>query len=402
MTSTIPDEVTSHDVVVVGARCAGSATALLLARAGHDVLLVDKARLPSDRLSTHAIARGGVVQLRRWGLLDAVLETGAPPIRRVAFHLDGEVKRHTVKPTAGVDMLLAPRRIHLDGVLADAAVRAGAELCTGRTVLAVVRDPHGRVVGVRARTPDGAVHEHRARLVIGADGMHSRMAALLGAARQEWHAPGETTYYGYVSGVDWQGFEFHVASAAFAGMFTTHHGHGCVWLSRPSALLADVATAGAERPGAWQRALDASVPDLGERVRAGALTEPVRGATRLPQHLRVPVGPGWALVGDAAYHKDPITGHGITDAFRDADLLATAADDALRHPHREAAALLGYHRQRDRLSRDVFELTRAIAGFPEPQALMALQIRLSGALEEEALTLAARAAPRWAADASAA
>src|SRR6476620_1664849 len=184
-------EVQSHDVVVVGARVAGAATALLLARSGHDVLLVDKASLPRDTLSTHSLVRGGVVQLARWGLLDEVLASGAPAIRSVRFHEHGPGAgaplRRTVKERAGVDLMLAPRRYVLDEILADAAVRAGATLRTGTTVTDVRRDAHGRVVGVVGRDRDGTSFESRARIVVGADGVRSRMARLLGARVLEEH-----------------------------------------------------------------------------------------------------------------------------------------------------------------------------------------------------------------------
>src|SRR5215207_5582909 len=182
-----------YDVVVVGARCAGAATAMLLARAGHDVLLLDQAVLPSDTNSTHALARGGVVQLARWGLLEEVLDSGAPAIRSVAFHrYDGEAAgtvRRTVKTRAGVDLLLAPRRHVLDAILARAAVHAGAELHDRTAVTGLVRDTEGRVCGVTIKGPDRVPRSVSTRLVIGADGVRTRMAHLMRAATLEEHPP---------------------------------------------------------------------------------------------------------------------------------------------------------------------------------------------------------------------
>src|SRR5215213_1625862 len=137
-----------HDVVVVGARVAGSATAMLLARLGRDVVVVDQASFPSDTVSTHSIARSGVVQLRRWGLLDQVLESGAPAIRQVTFSAAGESVTRTIKHKAGVDFVMAPRRYVLDTILAGAAERAGAQLRPGVTVTGVRRDASGRAVGI--------------------------------------------------------------------------------------------------------------------------------------------------------------------------------------------------------------------------------------------------------------
>src|SRR4051794_20725484 len=158
-----------HDVVVVGARCAGGATAMLLARLGYDVVVVDRATFPSDTVSTHAIARGGVVQLDRWGLLDAVLASGAPAIREVSFHRDGDVSVRPIKDRAGIDLLVNPRRYVLDSILLAAAERSGARVRTGVTVDDVVRDRTGRVTGVVGRDHDRRPVELQGRFVIGAD-----------------------------------------------------------------------------------------------------------------------------------------------------------------------------------------------------------------------------------------
>src|SRR5205814_1515061 len=120
-----------HDVVVVGARAAGAATALLLARLGHDVVFVDRAVFPADTVSTHQIARPGVVQLHRWGLLDAVVDSGAPALRQVTLSADGASITRKIKDKSGVDLLVAPRRHVLDMLVAEAAEAAGATLRSG-------------------------------------------------------------------------------------------------------------------------------------------------------------------------------------------------------------------------------------------------------------------------------
>src|SRR5262245_37430380 len=126
-----------HDVVIVGARVAGSATAMLLARLGYDVAVVDQATFPSDTVSTHSIARSGVVQLQRWGVLDEILDSGTPAIRQFTFHAGVESVTRPIKDKAGVDFLIAPRRYVLDTILAAAAERAGAALRPGVTVTGV-------------------------------------------------------------------------------------------------------------------------------------------------------------------------------------------------------------------------------------------------------------------------
>jgi len=383
-----------HDVVVVGARCAGTATAMLLARAGYDVVLVDRARLPSDTNSTHSLVRGGVVQLARWGLLDGVLATGAPPIRSVSFHRYGAHAptsiRMPVKEKAGVDHMLAPRRLVLDRILAEAATRAGATLLDRTTVRDVLRDRAGRVTGVTTTGPDGTRRRLAAKLVIGADGVHSRTARRVGAATTQKHPPAGSCLYTYVADVAWDGFEFHLADQAFAGVFPTNDDQACVWLMRPARHSEDVLSAGARRLNAWTQALYDTVPDLARRVASGTTTAPLRGAVGLPNHVRQAAGPGWALVGDAGYHRDPITGHGMTDAFRDAELLAEAAGRALSDPADERAAMSTYGRERDAALAETFRLTRALGDFPPASRFVELQAELSRALDVEAQALRAR------------
>jgi flavin-dependent dehydrogenase len=386
-------EVSHHDVVVVGARCAGSSTARLLAQRGHDVVVVDRADLPSDTLSTHGIARGGVVQLSRWGLLDEVLASGAPPVREVTFVTDAGETTRALKERAGVDLLVAPRRAVLDGILAEAAVAAGAELRTGTSATGLLRDDHGRVAGITTRTRGGAVRTLRARHVVAADGLRSTMAARLGAREHQSFTADIAIFYMYVDQVPWRGYEFHIAPRGFAGVFPTHDGAACVWLTRPTALLESVRGAGSGRVEALTAALSEVSPGLAQRVRSGRVVSPVRGTIAPPNYVREAAGPGWSLVGDAGYHRDPITGHGITDAFRDAELLADALDDALTGARSEQEALAAYGSARDDALSHTFRLTRELTRFPDPTRFVELQIELSEALEREAQQLASRPAP---------
>jgi flavin-dependent dehydrogenase len=338
--------------------------------------------------------RGGVVQLSRWGLLDDVLTSGAPPIRSVLFsqhpqQAGGQV-RLAVKDKAGVDLMLAPRRYILDAILAESAVRAGATLMAATTVTGVLRAADGRVTGIRVRRPDGSVGELTARLVVGADGVRSRMAELFGASVTASYEPGGACLYTYVGEVAWDGFEFHVADQAFAGVFPTHHGEAAVWLMRPTTLLAPVLAAGVARRDAWLDALETVAPDLASRVRRGRIAGQLRGTVGLPNHVCRAVGPGWALVGDAGYHRDPITGHGLTDAFRDAELLADATHRALVGPAGERDAMCEYELARDVAIRDTFRITRELGAFPAPARFVELQAELSRVLDVEARELAAR------------
>jgi len=384
------------DVIIVGARCAGAATAILLAGQGHDVLVVDRAAFPSDTLSTHAIARTGVVQLDKWGLLDDVLATGAPPIREAVFHTGPDIVRRPVKDRHGVDLMVAPRRHRLDPLLQDAAQRAGARLRTGVTITGVRRDATGRVTGVTGRDETSNPVELGARLVVGADGLRSRIARSVDAPMVEYRGADGAAHYSYFAG-DWSAMEYYVAPGAFAGIFPTNDGEACVWVCTPS----DDAIAARQRhrsPEAAFRSLLASAsPALVERLdREATPASGVRGMTRMPNQLRTAHGAGWALVGDAGYHRDAITGHGISDALRDAELLAHAVD-AVMGGAPETEALSRYQAARDRLLRPIFTLTCELATFPPPMRFVQAQRELSIAIDQQAGLLAASPGHPWSA-----
>ncbi|MGH9230608.1 MAG: NAD(P)/FAD-dependent oxidoreductase [Acidimicrobiales bacterium] len=388
----MPTSQRRHDVVVVGARAAGAATALLLARMGHDVAVLERAQFPSDTISTHSISRSGVVQLARWGLLDRVLASGAPAIRQVTFHAAGESVTRRVKHRAGVDHLVAPRRRVLDTIVADAAEAASANVRFGVTVTGV-RQEGGRVVGVTARDRAGEPLELDARFVVGADGLRSRVARSVGASVDVAGHSNGATHYAYYAGPIWGGNEFFLADGTFAGVFPTNDGEACIWVCS-SVDRAETTRRRASSPAdALDRMLAEAAPDLAARLRGGHRRSPLRGALRLPYQVRQAFGPGWALVGDAGYHRDAITGHGISDAFRDAELLAVALDRALRGEVYDTAALAGYQRQRNEALREIFDITCALASYPPMAEFVELQRRLSGAIEKEAAVLAARPIP---------
>jgi flavin-dependent dehydrogenase len=382
-----------HDVVVVGARVAGSATAMLLARLGHDVVVVDQASFPSDTVSTHSMARSGVVQLRRWGLLNEVLDSGAPPIRQVTFNAGGESISRTIKDKAGVDFLVAPRRYVLDTLLATAAEHAGVEVRPGVTATGLQRDGRGRVVGVSGRDRSGAPVEIGARHVIGADGLRSRVAELAGARVDQAGPAGGAAQYAYYTGGRWAGFEFFVAERSFTGVFPTHDGQACIWVCNPAVDARAVRRRAGSRAEAFDTLLQRSHPELVERLRHARRISPVQGMLRQPNQVRQAFGPGWALVGDAGYYRDAVTAYGMSDAFRDAELLAVALDQALGGNAEETTALAAYQHQRDQALREIFEITCRLAAYPPVPDFIGLQKQLSVAIDREAAALAARPVP---------
>jgi flavin-dependent dehydrogenase len=381
-----------YDVVVVGARCAGAATARLLAARGLRVALLDRTDPGRDPLSTHGIVRGGVVQLSRWGLLDRVLAAGAPPVREVTFGAPDGERTVPVKERAGVDLVVAPRRRVLDVLLVEAAAEAGVTVRTDVRVTGLLRDDARRVCGVAARTRAGHDFAVRARHVVGADGIRSTVADLVDARVRRSFDADVAIYYAYVAGAAWRGFEFHVADRSFAGVFPTHDDAGCVWVARPTHLLDGVRRAGSHRCDALLDALDRLASPLAARARAGRMVSGVRGTAGLPNYVREAHGPGWSLVGDAGYHRDPITGHGITDAFRDAELLADHLVAALAGQEPEECALAAYELDRNRALDETYRLTRALAAFPAPTRFVELQLQLAEVLDREATELASRSA----------
>jgi flavin-dependent dehydrogenase len=298
-----------------------------------------------------------------------------------------------LKDRAGVDLLVAPRRTHLDGILARAATAAGACVRTHTTVRGLVRDTDHRVTGVVARTADGDDVTYRARYVVGADGLRSSTASMFGAEVQQCFTGDVSTFYTYVDQVPWTGYELHVGRRSYAGVFPTHDGQAAVWLCQPTELAAEVRQAGSRRTDALLRAIADTAPALGERLRAGRVVARTRGIVSPPNYVRHAFGDGWALVGDAGYHRDPMTGHGITDAFRDAELLAEALHTALLDPVHEADALAEYQDRRDDALTEVFALTLALSRFPDTTRFVELQIELSEALDREAQLLASLPAP---------
>jgi 2-polyprenyl-6-methoxyphenol hydroxylase-like FAD-dependent oxidoreductase len=338
-----------YDAIVVGARVAGAATAMLLARRGARVLVVDHAQPGTDTMSTHALMRGAVFQLRKWGLLDTIASAGTPTIRRTSFLYGERALDVDLKPEHGVEALYAPRRFLLDATLAEAAAAAGAELRYGTSSTGLLRDEAGRVAGARLRTPSGATEEVHAALTIGADGRRSAVARHVGAQVTRAARHSVACAYQYLDGLPNRGYRWFFAPGASGGIIPTNDGLACVFVAVPPAVHAEARKAGA----AGLRALVARhLPVMADEIATAQDTgAPVTFPGALG-HFRQSAGPGWALVGDAGYFRDPITAHGITDALRDAELLTDAVS---------VARTSAYTGLRNALSAAFFELTDRIA-----------------------------------------
>jgi flavin-dependent dehydrogenase len=367
----------AYDAVVVGARCAGAATALRLARSGARVLLVERDPNPGDTLSTHALMRPAVTLLDAWGVLPAIAAAGTPPVRAARFVYGDEAVDVPIPNQGRAEGLYAPRRTVLDAVLRGAAVEAGAEFRPGVAFEDVVRDAAGRVTGALLRAGPGPRIEVPAGFVIGADGRRSAVATAVGARVTTEAATSCATIYGYVPGLPNEGYEWFFAPGVAGGAIPTTGGEHCVFLSRPSS---QIAAFGQDAQAALAAGLALWSSQIAEAIRASAPR--LRRFAGAPGHIRDCAGPGWALVGDAGYFKDPVTAHGITDALLDAHRLA----DALVSSDRAES----YQDARDAHAPGMLALTHRIAALDSPmEDLKAMHRDLAGLIKAEGAVLAA-------------
>jgi flavin-dependent dehydrogenase len=349
-----------YDAIVVGARCAGSPTAMLLARKGYKVLVVDRATFPSDTVSTHLMHPPGVASLRRWGLLERLVATGCPAIGTYAFDF-GPFTIAGAPGTAETPVAYAPRRTVLDKLLVDAASQAGAEVREGFTVEEVLTED-GDVTGVRGHGGAGGTVTEHARVVVGADGRHSLVARAV--RPEQYHEQPQLLagYYTYWSGLPMDGrFETYIRPDRGFAAWPTNDDLTVVIGGWP---YAEFDANRHDVEGNYRKMLELA-PEFADRVRA-ARREARYVGTAVPNFFRRPYGPGWALVGDAGYNKDFITGHGMHDAFRDAELCATALDEAFSGTRSFETAMGRYQATRDTQVVPMYELTTQLATLQPP------------------------------------
>lgn len=352
-----------YDVIVVGARCAGSPLAMLLARRGHRVLVVDRSTFPSDTISTHYLHQVGVSRLQRWGLLDKVIATGPTPIRRLNFNYNGAVISGFAGPIEGITEVYAPRRTVLDSLLVDSARAAGAEVIEGFNVTGLVRDD-GRVAGITGQDSDGNEREFRAAFVVGADGRNSTIGDLVGAEYHRVVPAACFVYYTYFSGLDWEFHHWTGAGHQQFGAWPTNDGQHLVTVMRRLDRFAEFRK---DVPGNFYGVYDQLRPDLAEQLRdRGSQTERFRPMRYPDNYYRRSSGPGWALVGDAGYHKDPFTGWGISDAFKYTDILADKLHAGLSGAQPIDDAVADYEAARDEQSIETYQFTCMISELEAP------------------------------------
>jgi flavin-dependent dehydrogenase len=346
----------TYDAVVVGARAAGAATAMLLARRGQRVLLVDRDRYGTDTLSTHALMRGGVYLLSHWGLLDAIVAAGTPPVQKTRFDYGSDSATVVIKASPGVAALYAPRRTVLDRILVDAAAAAGAQARFGVSVDGLLRDSSGRVIGVHGRDRAGAAVTARAKLTVGADGVRSTVAREAGAATLRVGTGASAIFYGYWSQLAVEGYEWFYRPGASGGFIPTNGDEVCVFAGALAETLTGVR---GDLGGTYRRLLQAATDGAGGRLTSATPPRRLRTWVGRPSFIRQAHGPGWALVGDAGSFLDPLSTHGITDALRDAETLTRSLAEA----GDVGGALRQFAEDRQRVVEPMFDIVDRIAGY---------------------------------------
>ena len=364
-----------YDVIIVGARCAGAPTAMLLARKGYRVLVVDRSVFPSEmRMSTHMIHQRGMAKLKKWGLLEAFEALDCPPVTHYDMYVDAVVLSGDPPPVDGVREAYAPRRIEMDEILVKAAKEAGAELREATTVRNLLFDGD-RVCGIQGTTKDGTRFEERARLVIGADGPKSRVARSVGAPKYHERPVTQGVVWSYWSGIPMSGAEVYLPpyEAIFAWPTSRN------WVMIGGNWTIDrFPEARKDLEGSFDQLLRRAAPDLAARVENGKREEQIYVGW-FENFFRKPYGPGWALIGDAGIKKDPTTAQGITDSFLDADWMSETVDDVFSGRTSEEEGFAAFQERRDEWALPFFEFTVKIATFePPPPEMLALWKALEG------------------------
>ncbi|MBI06252.1 MAG: FAD-dependent oxidoreductase [Rhodospirillaceae bacterium] len=349
-----------YDIIVVGARCAGAPTAMILAQKGYRVLLLERDGVPSNMMhSTHLIHPLGVAYLKDWGLLKTI-EARSTPFTDWTVDLHGAVMHGPPPPFSGVAHSIAPRRDILDGELAAAAERAGAELQFNCRVNGLMFED-GRVVGVEAKDKEGCKFQARTKLVIGADGPGSMVAKCTAAEEYHVEPPLQSNIWSYWQNVDIK--HLYITVHQNAGVFAFPSSDDTVLIAS-NLMYGEFLDARRRKEAAFYERLNQTAPHIAAKVSSGERVDRFySGCTR--SFVRRSHGPGWALVGDAGMKKDPVTAQGIATAFASADMLALAVDHGIRSGNLDAE-LAEYERARDKWLMPYYHFTLQLASFAKP------------------------------------
>lgn len=382
----------TYDVVIVGSRVAGSVLASLLGDAGLKVLLTDAQSFPSDTLSTHLFRGAGLISvLDRLGVLDAVEEMGPPRLLRNYNYSDGVPQPNPRPPHPGrLGFCMSVRRVTLDNLLILRAIQSRTvEFLPSTTACEILQDDSGRATGVRLRTPEG-LREVQTRIVIGADGRHSTVARAVHAAIEQQVPAVRALYYCTVTGFA------GIAPGADAGAEFSLRGDEMVYaLPSESGVACVAASVNLERFRWLRKDLErnfrtvvAGHSAIAGRFDAATQLSPVTGYGPQPNYVRVPVGPGWALVGDAGIYQDPWSGQGMDMAGIHATYLAEALIGWMVDGQPEVDALADYHHRRNEHALPIFANTTGLAtdlsrvaslwGFPVPDPVATPERELVG------------------------
>lgn len=346
------------DVIVVGARVAGSTVATLVAERGHRVLVLDRARFPSDTVSTHFFRSPTFNVLTRLGVLDSLLQV-APRLVNNYNDLDGHVFTEPVTDADGPSHYLCVRRITMDRILFERMANGSTvEIRQGCMVTGLLRD-NGRVTGV-TWTEDGKQQEATARVVVGADGVRSFVASAVKPATEHAEPVRRAMYYGYFEGLSpspGPAAEFHFRGNRLVYVFPTDGGLSLVASSIP---IGEFESFKKNLPASFAAEvalMDTLQPRFVESKQVG----PLMGSATIPGYRRMPYGEGWALAGDSEQVMDPWSGQGIDQASTHAAMLADGLISWLSGDSSWDEAMAEYHRRRNEFSVKTYERTCMIA-----------------------------------------
>ena len=362
-----------YDIIIVGARVAGSILATRLGQYGFRILLLEKADFPSDTLSTSFFRAPTLRILEKVGVLEEV-SSAAPPLRTVWNNIDGHVIREPVDSAEEhLRFFLCERRITLDWILHQRVSREpNVEIRLGANVRDLIWQ-HGSVTGVRWNEQNG-IYEANARVVIGADGFYSTLANILNPVYETFFPVQRCLYYTYFQGLaslEEPTAEHHFAGNTLTYVFPTDANLTMVALSLP---ISDFHSFRREPLKRLQAHLE-TLPLLAPRLARAEISSQIWGAGNIPSYQRIPFGHGWVLLGDAHQVMDPWSGMGIDHATTHADFLADALNHWLKEELTWERAMNEYRSQARQWSEKSYRRTSTYAADLRPMTQAALQRR---------------------------